>query len=80
MTKDEVFAKVQNIIVEELSVKKEQVTLEANLVEDLEADSLDAVEIIVKLEEEFNLSISDENAQGIKTVGDLVDVIAEAVK
>lgn len=80
MTKDEVFAKVQNIIVEELSVKKEQVTLEANLVEDLEADSLDAVEIIVKLEEEFNLSISDEDAQGIKTVGDLVNVIAEAVK
>lgn len=80
MTKEEVFAKVQNIICEELNVKKEQVTLEASLVDDLEADSLDAVEIIVKLEEEFGLSVSDDAAQGIKTVGDLVEVIAKEVK
>ncbi len=80
MTKDEIFTKVQAIICEELGVKEAQVTMEANLVDDLQADSLDSVEIIVKLEDEFGLSVSDEAAQNIKTVGDIVNVIAENVK
>ena len=52
-----VFEKVKKIIVEELNVAEEKVTMEASLVEDLEADSLDAVEIIVRIEEEFDLQV-----------------------
>ena len=64
-----VFEKVKKIIVEELNVAEEKVTMEASLVEDLEADSLDAVEIIVRIEEEFDLQVDDEAAENVKTVG-----------
>lgn len=80
MTKDEVFAKVQAIVAEQLNVPAEKVTMEADLVEDLQADSIDTVEIIVQLEETFNLSVSDEDVTNVKTVGDLVNAIAERVK
>jgi acyl carrier protein len=72
-----VFEKVKKIIVEELNVAEEKVTMEASLVEDLEADSLDAVEIIVRIEEEFDLQVDDEAAENVKTVGDLVKHIEE---
>ncbi len=75
-----VFEKVKAIIAEELNVKAEKITMESNLVEDLEADSLDAVEIIVRIEEEFNLEVDDEAAEGVKTVGDLVRCIEANLK
>lgn len=75
-----VFEKVKKIIVEELNVAEEKVTMEANLVEDLEADSLDAVEIIVRIEEEFDLQVDDEAAENVKTVGDLVKCIEANLK
>ena len=75
-----VFEKVKKIIAEELNVKEEKITMEANLVEDLEADSLDAVEIIVRIEEEFDLQVDDEAAESVRTVGDLVKCIEENVK
>ncbi|MBQ4571093.1 MAG: acyl carrier protein [Bacilli bacterium] len=75
-----VFEKVKKIIVEELNVAEEKVTMEASLVEDLEADSLDAVEIIVRIEEEFDLQVDDEAAENVKTVGDLVKCIEANLK
>lgn len=75
-----VFEKVKAIIADELNIKPEKITMESNLVEDLEADSLDAVEIIVRLEEEFNLEVEDNAAESIKTVGDLVKCIEELIK
>ncbi len=76
-----VFDKVKEIIVNELSVEADKVTPEANLKEDLGADSIDAVEVIMSLEDEFNVSISDDAAQNIKTVQDLVNYIeAEQAK
>ena len=75
-----VFEKVKKIIVEELNVAEEKVTMEASLVEDLEADSLDAVEIIVRIEEEFDLQVDDEAAESVKTVGDLVKCIEANLK
>ena len=72
-----VFEKVKELIVEKLNVKADTVTMDARLVEDLEADSLDAVEVIMELEEEFNISIDDDAAQNIKTVGDIVRYIEE---
>ena len=75
-----VFEKVKKIIVEELNVAEEKVTMEASLVEDLEDDSLDAVEIIVRIEEEFDLQVDDEAAENVKTVGDLVKCIEANLK
>ena len=69
------FERVQKIISTELKVDLEKVTLEADLEKDLGADSLDAVEVIMALEEEFGLSIDDESAQEIRKVSDLVDYI-----
>lgn len=70
-----IFEKVQNIIVEELGVEKADVTLEANLNDDLGADSLDAVELIMAIEDEFEIKVSDEVAQAFKTVGQIVEFI-----
>lgn len=70
-----VFEKVKEIIVKELNVDAEKVTPEALLKEDLGADSIDAVEVIMSLEDEFNMSIDDDAAQDIKSVQDLVDYI-----
>lgn len=70
-----VFEKIQEIIVSELGVDKEDVTLEADLNDDLGADSLDAVELIMAIEDEFDLSVSDDVAQGLKNVQQIVDYI-----
>lgn len=70
-----ILEKVAKIIAKELNAKEENVKLETRLVEDLGADSLDAVEIMFALEEEFGIEIDDESAQNIKTVGDLVSYI-----
>lgn len=69
------FEKVKEIIVDSLSCDEDAVTLDANLKEDLDADSLDAVELIMAVEEEFDIEIPDEKATEIKTVQDIVDYI-----
>ena len=69
------FEKVREIIVEQLSVDESMVTMDTNLMKDLEADSLDAVEIIMAIEEEFDLEIPDEEAEKFKMVGDLVKYV-----
>ncbi len=71
--------RVIEIIVEQLGVSEEEVTLEASFVDDLGADSLDLVELIMALEEEFGLEISDEDAEKIQTVQDVVNYITEHV-
>ena len=71
--------KVFDIIVEQLKVSPEEVTLEASFIEDLGADSLDLVELIMAMEEEFGLEISDEDAEKIQTVQDAVSYITEHV-
>jgi acyl carrier protein len=70
-----VFSKVKEIIVDSLSCDEEAVTLEASLKDDLEADSLDAVELIMAVEEEFDLEIPDEVATKMSSVKDIVDYI-----
>ena len=69
------FEKVKEIIVEQLGVEGDDVTMEASFIDDLGADSLDIVELIMALEEEFDLEIPDEEAEKIATVGDVVDYI-----
>jgi len=74
------FERLQGLIVEGLGVEKEKVTLEADLVTDLGADSLDAVELIMAIEDEFDLTIDDEVAQSFKTVGQIVEFIDSKMK
>jgi acyl carrier protein len=69
--------RVIEIIVEQLKVSPEEVTLEASFIDDLGADSLDLVELIMAMEEEFSLEISDEDAEKIQTVQDAVNYITE---
>ncbi|MDR0645568.1 MAG: acyl carrier protein [Elusimicrobiota bacterium] len=71
--------KVKNIIVEQLGVEPEQVKPEAQFVNDLGADSLDTVELIMALEEEFDIEIPDEQAEKIKTVGEALQHIIDKV-
>lgn len=71
------FEKVKEIIVDTLNCDEEKVTLDARLKEDLEADSLDAVELIMGVEDEFGVEIPDEKAMEIKTVKEIVDFIKE---
>lgn len=75
-----VFEKIRDIIVEQLSVEESMVTMETNLMKDLEADSLDAVEIIMGIEEEFEIEIPDEEAEKIQLVGDLVRFVEEQIQ
>ena len=72
--------KVKKIIVEQLGVNPEEVTTEASFVEDLGADSLDTVELVMAFEEEFDAEIPDEEAEKLKTVGDAVRYIEERQK
>ena len=75
MTKEEVFEKIKGIVVEQLGADADDVTLEANFRDDLEADSLDLVELIMAFEEEFGGEISDEEAQKITTVNEAVEYL-----
>ena len=69
------FEKVKEVLVEAINVDEDVITMEANLKDDLEADSLDAVELIMQIEEEFEVEIPDEVASNMKTVKDIVDYI-----
>ena len=69
------FERVKNVIVDQLSVDADEVTLEASFVDDLGADSLDVVELIMGLETELDIEIPDEDAEKISTVGDAVEYI-----
>ena len=71
--------KVKDIIVEELGVEREKLTSEASFMEDLGADSLDTVELVMAFEEEFGIEIPDEDAEKITTVGDAIRYIKEKV-
>ncbi|HTL13158.1 MAG TPA: acyl carrier protein [Bdellovibrionota bacterium] len=68
--------RVKNIICDQLAVEPEKVTSEASFIEDLGADSLDIVELVMTMEEEFDLDIPDEDAEKIKTVGDVTKYIS----
>jgi acyl carrier protein len=75
-TRDEIYDNVKDVLVEQLGVEAGEVTEEASFQEDLGADSLDLVELIMELEDQFEIKISDEDAQRIQTVGQAVDYIS----
>ncbi|MBE5805923.1 MAG: acyl carrier protein [Clostridiales bacterium] len=79
MSSEEVFEKVKSIIVEQLGATESSVTMEASFIDDLGADSLDVVELVMALEEEFDTEIPDSDAEKIVTVADVVDYIKEHI-
>ena len=74
----EVFEKVRDIIVDQLDADENEVTLDASIIDDLGADSLDVVDLVMSIEEEFDVEIPDEEVENIKTVGDIVKYIEAA--
>lgn len=80
MNKEEILSKVKGVVSEKLNVGEDQVTTEAKFVEDLGADSLDQVELIMALEDEFKLKIPEEEAEKLNTVGAAVDYVASKLQ
>lgn len=75
-----VFDKIKDIIVEQLDVEEDAVIMEASITEDLGADSLDVVDLVMSIEESFDVEIPDEEVENIKTVGDIVKYIENKVE
>ncbi|MCR6515353.1 MAG: acyl carrier protein [Clostridium sp.] len=74
------FEKIQEIISEKLSIDTDEITLESSFIDDLNADSLDIVELIMALEDELDMEIPDEDVEGFKTVGDVVSYVKNHVE
>ncbi|NOS70439.1 MAG: acyl carrier protein [Verrucomicrobia bacterium] len=80
MAEKSIEQRVKDIIVEQLGVKPDQVTPEAKFIEDLGADSLDTVELVMALEEEFGIEVPDEQAEKLQTVGDVIKHVEDSQK
>lgn len=76
MTKEEVFDQIKAMLVDQLGVDEEDVKMEASFQDDLDADSLDLVELIMEMEDKFSVKISDEEAQNIRTVSEAVEFVS----
>lgn len=72
-----VFEKVRDILCDQLDLEQDEVTMTSSIVENLGADSLDMVDLVMSIEDEFELEVADEDVEGIKTVGDIVRYIEE---
>ena len=77
MAKEEIFDKLKELVVDQLGVEEDEVTMEATMQDDLGADSLDLVDLVMSVEEEFGVKGADEDLENIKTVGDIVNYIEE---
>ena len=80
MTNEELFEKLKSMIVEQLGVDEDSITMESSFVDDLNADSLDMVELVMAMGQEFDISVPDEVAEKVGTVGDAVEFIKSAIK
>jgi acyl carrier protein len=80
MEREELLKKIKSIVSDKLSISEDQITEEASFIDDLGADSLDTVELVMALEDEFNMDIPDEEAEKLTTVGKAMDYILTTVK
>lgn len=79
MNEQEVYEKIKAVVVEQLGVSEDEVTKTASFIDDLGADSLDSVELVMALEEEFGTEISDEDSEKLKTVDDTIEYIKKGI-
>jgi len=79
LTVDEVFDRVKTIISEKLGVEEDEIAMDSDLTEDLGADSLDLVDLVMALEDEFDFKVEDEQIENISTVGDIVESIGKGL-
>jgi acyl carrier protein len=79
MNKDELFAKIKSIVADKLSISEDQITEEASFIDDLGADSLDTVELVMALEDEFDLDIPDDEAEKLTTVSKAIEYVLNNV-
>ena len=79
MTNEELFEKLKGMIVDQLGVDEDSMTMESSFVDDLNADSLDMVELVMAMEQEFDISVPDEVAEKVGTVGDAVEFIKSSI-
>ena len=77
MAKEEIFDKLKELVVDQLGVEEDEVTMEASMQDDLGADSLDLVDLVMSVEEEFGVKVADEDLENINTVGDIVNYIED---
>ncbi len=77
MAREEIFDKLKELVVDQLGVEEDEVTMEATMQDDLGADSLDLVDLVMSVEEELGVKVADEDLENIKTVGDIVNYIEE---
>jgi len=77
MSNEEIVLKVQDLISESLGLKKSELVPSASFIDDLNADSLDIVELVMTIEKEFNIEIPDDQAEGIRTVQDAIDYVTQ---
>ena len=77
MAKEEIFDKLKELVVDQLGVEEDEVTMGASMQDDLGADSLDLVDLVMSVEEEFGVKVADEDLENIKTVGDIVNYIED---
>ena len=77
MAKEEIFDKLKELVVDQLGVEEDEVTMEASMQDDLGADSMDLVDLVMSVEEEFGVKVADEDLENIKTVGDIVNYIED---
>lgn len=77
MAKEEIFDKLKELVADQLGVEEDEVTMEATMQDDLGADSLDLVDLVMSVEEEFGVKVADEDLENIKTVGDIVNYIED---
>ena len=77
MAKEEIFDKLKELVVDQLGVEEDEVTMEASMQDDLGADSLDLVDLVMSVEEEFGVKVADEDLENIMTVGDIVNYIED---
>ena len=77
MAKEEIFDKLKELVVDQLGVEEDEVTMEASMQDDLGADSLDLVDLVMSVEEEFGVKVADEDLENIKTDGDIVNYIED---
>ena len=71
------FERIRELLTEQLDIEEEKITMESDILEDFEADSLDVVDMVMSLEDEFGVEVPDEAVEGLKTVGDVVRYIEE---